>query len=147
MSGYTCNVCKYIAIDGQAPDNCPVCGAPKSVFLESQDAIKEPQDKNGLTDLEKKHIPVITVIHKCSLIPQGCHDVHVKLGQIQHPMEDKHYIMHIDYYIDKKFIARVHLTPQKCNPAAGLHLKPCEGKIQAIALCNQHGAWFNEAEL
>ena len=147
MNGYVCKVCKYIAIDGDAPEHCPVCGAPKSAFLENQIAIKEPQDPGNLSDLEKKHIPVITVVKKCGLIPDECMDVHVKLGEIKHPMEEAHYIMHIDFYIDKKFVARTHLTPERLNPAAALHLKAGSGRIEAVALCNQHGAWFNEAEL
>ena len=147
MIGYVCKVCKYIAIDGDAPEHCPVCGAGKSAFEENHSAIKEPQDPTNLTDLEKKHIPAITVIKKCGLIPNECTDVHVKLGEIKHPMESAHYIMHIDFYIDKKFVARTHLTPERLNAAAALHLKPGEGKIAAIALCNQHGAWFNESEL
>ena len=147
MSGYVCKVCKYIAIDGEAPDKCPICSAPKSAFEERQDAIKEPQDAGNLSDLEKKHIPVIAVVKKCGLIPDECTDVHVKLGEIKHPMEEDHYIVYIDFYIDKKFVARTHLTPERLNPAAALHLKNGSGKIEAVALCNQHGAWFNEAEL
>ena len=30
---YVCSVCGYVA-DGQAPDNCPVCQAPKDKFLD-----------------------------------------------------------------------------------------------------------------
>jgi len=147
MKGFVCKICGFIAIDGAAPDNCPVCNAPKTAFQEKEDAIKTPQDAGNLTELEKKHIPVITVVKTCGLIPEGCHDVHVKLGEIQHPMQDDHYIMHIDFYIDKKFIARTHLTPAKLNPAAALHLKSGEGKLTAVALCNLHGAWINEQDL
>ena len=106
-----------------------------------------PQDSDNLSELEKKHIPVITIIKKCGLIPEGCQDVHVKVGQIQHPMQAGHYIQHIDFYIDKEFIARVHLTPDKLNPAAALHLKLTGGKLTAIELCNLHGAWINEIDL
>ena len=147
MKGYVCKVCGFISIDGSAPDKCPVCGAPKSSFEEKQDAIKTPKDVNNLTELEKKHIPVITVIKQCGLIPEGCQDVHVKMGQIQHPMQPEHYIMHIDFYIDKKFISRVHLTPEKLNPAAALHMKVTTGKLTVIELCNIHGAWIKEVEL
>lgn len=43
MGGFVCKVCGYISINGSAPDNCPVCGAPKASFLEKGDAIKVPQ--------------------------------------------------------------------------------------------------------
>jgi len=147
MNGHVCKVCKYIAIDGSAPEYCPVCGAPKTAFTEDKNAIKLPQDTGSLSELEKKHVPVITVVKKCGLIPDGCMDAHVKLGEVNHPMIDVHYIMHIDFYIDKKFIARAYLTPEKLNAAAALHLKPGTGRIETVALCNQHGAWFKESEL
>jgi desulfoferrodoxin (superoxide reductase-like protein) len=55
--------------------------------------------------------------------------------------------MHIDFYINKKFISRVHLTPEKLNPAAALHLKVNSGTLSAIELCNLHGAWIKEIDL
>jgi len=147
MKGMVCKVCGYISITASAPDNCPVCGAPKQSFEAKDDAINTPQDVNNLTELEKKHIPVITVVKKCGLIPEGCTDVHAKMGEIQHPMTPEHSIIEIDFYIDKEFISRVKLTPQKLNPAAGLHLKVATGKLSVISHCNLHGAWIKEQEL
>ena len=146
MKGHVCKVCGYIAINGSAPDNCPVCGAPKASFQE-KDAINTPADPKNLTEGDKKHVPVITILRKCGLIPEGCVDAHVKMGQILHPMQPAHYINHIDFYLDKEFIARVHLTPEKLNPAAALHLKASSGKLAAVEFCTVHGAWINEVEL
>lgn len=147
MKGFVCKVCGYISINQTAPENCPVCHAPKTAFQEKDDAIKTPRDASNLTEAEKKHLPVIAIVKKCGLIPGGCQDVHIKVGEIQHPMEEKHFIMHIDFYIDKEYISRVILTPEKLNPAAALHLKASSGKLTAIELCNVHGAWLNEAGL
>ena len=147
MKGFVCKVCGFISISGSAPERCPVCGASKTAFEEKEDAIKTPKDVNNLSELEKKHIPVITVVKKCGLIPEGCQDVHAKIGEIQHPMEQKHYIGHIDFYIDNEFISRVHLTPDKLNPAAALHLKATSGKLTVIEFCNLHGAWIKETDL
>ena len=147
MKGFTCKVCRFISISGSAPDKCPVCGAPKTAFEQKEDAIKTPTDAGNLTDLEKKHVPVIKVIKACGFIPEGCQDVHVKMGEIQHPMQPEHYIAHIDFYIDNEFISRVILTPEKLNPAAALHLKAKTGKLSAIEFCNIHGAWIKEVEL
>lgn len=145
MKGYVCKVCSYISIDGSAPDKCPVCGAPKTAF-EEKDAIKTPQDPKNLTDGEKKHVPVVTILRKCGLIPD-CTDVHVKMGEIQHPMEVGHYIVHIDFYVDKEFLSRIILTPERLNPAGALHLKVKSGKLSVIELCNLHGAWIKEVSL
>lgn len=146
MRGFVCKVCGFISINGSAPEKCPVCGAPKTSFDE-RDAIKVPKDLNNLSELEKKHIPVITVAKICGLMPEDCQDVHVKMGQIQHPMLPEHYIQHIDFYIDDEFISRVILTPGKLNPAAALHLKAKIGKLTVIELCNLHGAWIKEVNL
>ena len=146
MKGFVCKVCMYISIDGSAPDKCPVCGSPKTAF-EEKDVIKTPQDPKNLTELEKKHVPVILVVKKCGLIPEGCVDVHVKMGEIIHPMEVDHYITHIDFYIDKGFIARIHLSPEKLNPAGALHLKATSGKLTALENCNKHGFWIKEVSL
>ena len=147
MQGFVCKACRFISINGSAPDKCPVCGAPKASFEEKQEATKTPEDMNNLTELEKKHIPVIAIVKKCGLIPEGCQDAHVKMGQIEHPMQPEHYIVHIDFYIDNEFISRVMLTPDKLNPAATVHIKVISGKLTAVAFCNLHGAWVNEVGL
>ena len=144
MKGIVCEVCGYISINGEAPENCPVCNAPKSSFQEKEDAIKEAADE---VNLSEKHTPVIIVVKKCGLIPESCQDVHVKVGSIQHPMLKEHYIGIIDFYLDKEFLARVHLTPENLNPAAALHVKKETGKLSVIEHCNLHGAWIGETDL
>ncbi len=145
MKGYVCKVCGYISINGSVPQNCPVCGAPKSSFEEKADAINNPKDADNMTEIEKKHVPVIVVQRKCGLI-EGCTDAHVKIGEIQHPTLPAHYIVHIDFYVDNEYAARVALTPDKLNPAAAMHFKNSEGRLSVIALCNLHGAWIKEIE-
>lgn len=147
MKGFVCGVCKFISINGSAPDTCPVCSAPKTSFHEREDALNSPKDTENLTETEKKHLPVIVQVKECGLISQGCQDVHVKVGEIEHPMQQEHYIMHIDLYIDNEFISRVILTPTTLNPAAALHLKAQTGKLTAVELCNVHGAWVKETDL
>ena len=123
MKGYVCGICGFVSIDGSAPDKCPVCMAPKDKFTEKADALKTAKDVATIGESEKKHIPQIVINKKCGLIPAGCIDVSVKVGEIVHPMLPEHFIMHIDFYIDGKYISRVMLTPDKLNPAATLHLK------------------------
>ena len=147
MKGIVCKVCGYISINGSAPEKCPVCGAPSSAFTENEDAIKQAADQGNPNEAEKKHTPAITVVHKCGLIPEGCTDVHVKVGEIQHPMTVEHQIEHIDFYIDKEFISRIKLTPDKLNPAGALHLKASSGRLSAIESCNLHGQWIAETDL
>ena len=147
MRGLVCKVCGYVAIDGVAPERCPVCNAPKTSFEDKDDALKIPKEPGNLTELEKKHVPVITVVKKCGLIPEGCQDVHIKMGEITHPMKKEHFIMYIDVYLEKKFISRITLSPEVLNPAAALHVKATGTKLTAVERCNLHGAWISEVDL
>lgn len=146
MDTFVCKRCGYVAF-GEPPQNCPVCNAPKQDFQLQRDAIKKPADANNLSDLEKKHIPVIEIKKQCGLVGPGCIDAHIKIGSILHVMEAKHYIMYIDLYLEYNFIARYHLTAEKLNPVLGIHLKISTGKLLALENCNLHGRWMKEAEI
>jgi desulfoferrodoxin (superoxide reductase-like protein) len=61
-------------------------------------------------------------------------------------MEEKHFIMYIDLYIDYNFIGRFHLSGA-LNPVVGIHLKVASGKLIALETCNLHGRWVAEAEI
>lgn len=147
MKGFVCKVCGYVSINGSAPEKCPVCWAPKSSFVEKEDALKTDQVKVEKGESEKKHIPAITVVKKCGLIPEGCVDVHVRIGEILHPMQKEHYITKIDFYLDNEYISRIYLSPEVMNPAAGLHLKVQKGKLSVIEHCNLHGDWIKDINL
>jgi superoxide reductase len=146
MDNFICGKCGYLAFK-EAPQTCPVCGAPKQAFELDPTAIKKPSDLANLNDLEKKHIPAIEIRKECGLVGSGCVDAHIKIGQIIHVMEVKHFIMYIDVYHDYNFIARYHLTPEKLNPVLGIHLKVTSGKLIALENCNIHGRWVAEAEI
>ena len=140
MNGFLCGACGHIALD-KAPEKCPLCGSPKSVFKE-QDTIKTAEDEGP----KEKHVPVIKVVKKCGLVGNGCTDVHVRIGDIPHPMEPDHFIVFVDFYVDRKVVSRVRLTPDT-NPAASVHIKSSSGKLTAIEFCNKHGYWINETDL
>ncbi|MCM8799427.1 MAG: desulfoferrodoxin [Candidatus Omnitrophica bacterium] len=146
MNLYVCGKCGYIAFE-VIPEACPVCGAKKEAFEQDNSAIKSPVDPNNLSELEKKHIPVIKIERKCGLIDSGCLDVNIKIGEIIHPMQSQHFIMYIDVYLDKNFISRYHLTAEKLNPALGIHLKVKEGKLLVLENCNLHGRWITEKDI
>jgi superoxide reductase len=147
MKVYECSVCGHIEFDA-APDACLVCKAAKDAFKENAEAIKQPADPGALSEGDKKHIPQIVIVKECGLIPGGCcTDVHVRVGEIEHVMQDEHYIRYIDYYLDKTFISRVWLSPGACHPAAALHLNTTSGTITAIENCNVHGNWMAEATI
>jgi superoxide reductase len=146
MKGLVCKVCGYVALDGKT-DICPLCHT-ENCFEEKEDAYKTPDFITEKGESEKKHIPAVTVVNKCGLIPgTGCVDVHVKIGEILHPSLPEHHIMRIVFYHDNKYIASASLT-ENVNPAAVAHLKSgTKGKISIIETCNIHGSWYNEVSL
>ncbi len=146
MNTYVCGRCGYIAF-GQAPDVCPVCGAKKEAFELDPTAIKKPVDPANLNELEKKHIPTIDIRKQCGIVGLGCVDANIKIGTIVHVMEEKHFIMYIDLYLDYKFIARYHMTPESLHPVLGVHLKVASGKLIALENCNIHGRWMVEVQI
>ncbi len=147
MKGFVCKVCGFVSLNGSAPDKCPVCGAPKQSFQLDANAIKEPVDPRNLNDLEKKHIPSIEIKRQCGLAGAGCIDVNIKIGEVLHVMEPKHFIVYIDIYLNDNFIARYRMSPEKLNPVLGVHLEATEGKILALEYCNIHGRWIAGAEI
>lgn len=146
MNTYICGKCGYLAFN-QAPDKCPVCGAPKAAFENDPSAIKKPADSANLNEMEKKHIPTINIVKQCGLAGPGCVDANIKVGATLHVMEEKHYIMYIDLYLDYSFIARYEMTPDKLNPVLGVHLKVSSGKLTVLENCNIHGRWIAEAQI
>ena len=84
-----------------------------------------------MTDFEKKHTPAIEI---------SGDKVIVKIGDgIVHPMEEDHYITHIELFKDGASIEKKELKPGD-EPKAefeGVSL----GNLKAQALCNLHGLW------
>lgn len=147
MTIFECKVCGHVEFDA-APAKCLVCKAPQTSFAENANVIKKPANPDALTDGDKKHIPQIVIVKECGLIPGGCcTDVHVRVGSIEHVMDEKHFISSIDFYLDRKFISRVWLSPKACHPAAALHLNATSGVVTAVEVCNLHGSWMAEATI
>lgn len=59
--------------------------------------VNTPADPDNMTDLEKKHIPVITAPDKVK--PGECFEVTVEVGKlVAHPNETTHFIEFLDLY-------------------------------------------------
>jgi len=146
MKIFICPVCGFIGFD-EAPERCPVCGTPKEKFKQNDNIFKESREKSP--EAEVKHIPALRVEQECGLIPEDdCTDVLIRIGEKLHPMEAKHFIMYIDCYVDRKYVERIHLTPNGINPAGCVHLKAGHGKLfTAVINCNIHGYWYKDVEL
>jgi len=115
---YKCSVCgNIVEVLYVGGGTLVCCGKPMELQVENTvDASKE------------KHVPVIE---------QTSDGILVKVGSVEHPMEEKHYIMWIELNVDGK-VYKQFLKPGD-KPQA---LFKVDGKVlYAREYCNLHGLW------
>ena len=115
---YKCTICTNIVeVIHEGAGKLVCCGQPMNYFEENTvDAAKE------------KHVPVIEKI-------DGGYKV--KLGEVAHPMEDKHLIEWIELVSGEKVYRKYLLAGD--TPEALFIID--SGDVQARAYCNLHGLW------
>lgn len=115
---YKCNVCSNIVEVLSAGGGTLVC------CRQDMEHLTEKTEDVG----KEKHIPVIDKI---------IGGIKVKIGSIEHPMEEKHHIQWIEV-LDKEINNKKFL-----NPGMKPEAEFCaEDKIVARAYCNVHGLWI-----
>lgn len=106
-----------------------------------QSVINQAQDISNMTDLEKKHVPMIHI----GGTPKAGEpfEVTVWLGEeLPHPMEAGHHIEFIDLYLDDTFLARCDLAWGYTYPKACFTVVMDQpGTLRAFERCNLHGDW------
>jgi len=113
---------------------CEVCGNIVEVFHGGKgdlECCKTPMKllkENTVDAAKEKHVPVIEKI-------EG--GVKVKVGDVAHPMEEKHYIEWIEIIVNDKTYQQ-YLNPGDTPEAT---FKVDGGDISARAYCNLHGLW------
>lgn len=115
---YKCDVCgNIVEVIHAAAGELVCCGQPmKNIQENTEDAATE------------KHVPAIEKLDK---------GIKVQVGEVPHPMEDKHYIEWIEV-ISGDGANRIFLGPGK-TPGAEFTCE--EGNVQVRAYCNLHGLW------
>ncbi len=106
--------------------------------------VNVPKDRNNLTDLEKKHLPVIQAPGKVR--QNEVFEVEVKIGGIEgieHPNEPAHFIEWVELYCGDTFLGRVHLNGGTSYPIAKFKVKlsHAHGPLKVWTKCNLHGLW------
>jgi superoxide reductase len=111
---------------------CEVCGNVVEIFHEGVDALVCCEEKmklveENVVDADKeKHVPILK-------------DGAVQVGNVLHPMEEKHYIEWIEVVLRSGRIIRKFLKPGD-EPI----LSACCDKVASIrSYCNLHGLWIN----
>ncbi len=120
---YKCEICGNVVSVAQEGVGTLVCCNQNMKLLEKQNI-----DKEG----KEKHVPVLSM--------EG-NKVTVKVGSIEHPMEEEHHIVLIQILKDNKVIKEKRLYPGE-KPEAIFLLENTEG-IKAREFCNLHGLWIN----
>lgn len=106
------------------------------------------QDPQNLTDLEKKHLPIITAPER---VKKGqMFEVVVEVGKLlEHPNKPGHHIEFIDLYAGETFLARLDITGQLTAPIMKVQcqLEHDFGNLRAFEHCNLHGTWESTSQL
>jgi superoxide reductase len=115
---YKCEVCgNIIEIVHRGGGALICCGQPMKL-----------QKTNEVDASQEKHVPIIN-------------GKKVKVGSIEHPMIEEHYIEWIEATSEDGQIAKVFLKPNM-KPEAKFSFKP----LTARAYCNLHGLWKSKEE-
>jgi len=111
--------------------------AEKDLFSQ----VNRPEDPDNMTDLEKKHLPVIDAPDKASA--GETIQVSVEVGKLlAHPNEPTHHIEFIDLYEDEVYLTRADFTGGKVNPKVTFEVMLRKGgRLRAFCSCNLHGVW------
>ncbi|MBT3392845.1 MAG: desulfoferrodoxin [Elusimicrobiaceae bacterium] len=119
MNGiYKCDICgNIVEILNTGAGELVCCGENMKHMTE-----------NTVDAATEKHVPVITKTEKGFLI---------KVGEVPHPMEDKHYIQ----WIEASANGRIYKKFLKPNDKPEMEVCTKDEKITAREYCNLHGTW------
>lgn len=116
---YKCEICgNIVEVLHKGAGTLVCCNKPMTL-----------REENTVDASKEKHVPVV------ELVDGG---VLVKVGSVEHPMEEKHYIEWIEVHTKDK-VYRKYLNPGE-KPEAFFKLNN-EEVLFAREYCNLHGLW------
>jgi len=108
--------------------------------------INTPQDADNLSDLEKKHLPVIEAPD--SVKAGEPLEVTVQVGKLlAHPNEPGHHVESIELYKGHVLLARADLAGGLAEPKVTFtvlltsDIGGADAGLRAFEKCNLHGTW------
>lgn len=120
MKLYVCPICGNVVgkiVDKGVPVVC--CGKPMVELT-----------ANTTDGALEKHVPVLSI---------DGDKLHVKVGEVSHPMTDEHLITTIIAVLNNQ-VLRVDLTSAD-QPEAVFAIGDYKGTIEVYEYCNLHGLW------
>lgn len=124
LNFYICNHCGNVVekvVDHKVPVLC--CGEKMQLL--------DPSIRDGAGE---KHVPILSITGNV---------VKVSVGEVSHPMEEKHNIAFIALHTQNG-VQRKNLLPDEA-PEATFALADGDQVIAVYAFCNLHGLWKTEA--
>ena len=127
-----------------------MCCGPESVKCGDDlfCGVNKPADPGNMTDLEKKHMPVISAP---DVVQKGeCFEVTIEVGKLlAHPNERAHHIKFVELYADETYLGRQDFTAVTTCPVAKfcVSLDHVHGQLRAFEVCNLHGVWESDKPL
>jgi superoxide reductase len=119
---YRCEVCgNIVEVVNEGATALVCCGEPMI-------KLKAKTEDQG----QEKHVPVVE---------ETDNSIKVKVGSIEHPMEDKHYIKFIEILLKDRIIRK------ELKPGQAPEVKCCATKSDVIEVrefCSIHGLWKNK---
>lgn len=107
--------------------------------------VNRVEDTENPTDLEKKHVPVISAPIEVKV--GETFEVTVEVGKLlEHPNDPDHFINFIQLYAGRVYLARLDLVPVRTKPImkVTVQLSKNLGPLRAFEWCNIHGAWESD---
>ena len=115
---YKCELCgNIVEVLHGGKGELVCCGKPMAL-----------QKENTVDAAKEKHVPVVE---------KSADSVKVKVGDVAHPMEEKHYIEWVEIIADGK-VYRQFLNPGDA-PEATFNIRA--DKVTAREYCSLHGLW------
>jgi len=106
--------------------------------------LNKPSDWNNLTDMAKKHVPVIEAPSRVKAKEPFTVKVKVGgIGGVEHPNTLGHWINWVELYSGERLITRIEFAPELSNGyVATVNVTLSEAAtLRAREYCNLHGVW------
>jgi len=115
---YKCELCgNMVEMTHVSGGELVCCGKPMNILAE-----------NTTDAATEKHVPVVT---------KNGNTIEVRVGEVSHPMEEKHYIEWIELLTDNE-VHRKYLHPGE-EPIATFNVNATSFSVREY--CNLHGLW------
>ena len=100
-----------------------------------EEQFKKVFKKEDESTLGEKHVPVVKIEEKENEV-----EINVKIGSIEHPSEEGHFIQWIELLDGEISLARIYLTHFD-KPEVTFVVKEKPKSLKVRIFCNLHGTW------